>query len=273
MILKAQKAGYAIGSFNTSDLETTKAIVAAAEKTNSPCIIETSEKAIAYAGLEYIGEIIKTAAENTHIPLALHLDHGTSIKMIHDCIEAGYTSLMFDGSKLNFQENIAKTKQAADLAHKNNLPIEGELGIMGKAGLSESEMTNPNDVPEFIQKTGIDFLAISIGSKHGRGGAEEESLDIEHLKKIRLKTDLPLVLHGGSGVPDEDIRKAIQNGIAKINIDTDIRFTFAKTMKKILDKKSKIIDPRDILSPAMIAVEKLVIEKIRLFGSENQAAS
>ena len=269
MVIRAQREGYAIGAFNTSDLEITKAIVAAAERMRSPVIIETSEHAIGYAGLENIAQIIKTVAESSSMPIALHLDHGTSIERVKDCISEGYTSVMFDGSHLSYDENVRLTLEAVKIAHAKDIPCEGELGSIGKAGLKESEDTDPNEIKDFIDQTNIDFLAISFGSTHGID--KEEKLNIDLLKEIRQKTDIPLVLHGSSGVSDDDMKLAIENGISKINMDTDIRFTFIREVRRILEENPALFDPRKVLNPAVKAVERLVEDKIKLYGSENRA--
>ncbi len=276
MILDAQRGGYAIGSFNTSDLEITKAIIAAATRLNSPVIIETSEKAIGYAGLEEISGIVRAEAKKIRIPAALHLDHGTNLDLINRCLEVGYTSVMFDGSKYSFEENQILTRQAVEMAHRRNVPCEGELGSITKAKKAgsypvavEKGFTDPNLVPEFVRNTGIDFLAISFGSQHGVGDNEE--LDIDLLKKINQKTSIPLVLHGASGVPDGDIKRAIQNGIRKINIDTDIRHAFSLSLREILKKFPELNDPRDIMTKVISEIQKVVEEKIKLFGSEKKA--
>lgn len=263
LIINAQKGGYAIGSFNTSDLEITKAIIAAAENLKSPVIVETSEKAIGYAGLETLASIIKEQAKKAKVPAVLHLDHGTSLDLIARCLDNGYTSVMFDGSNLSFAENQILTRQAAEMAHRRSVPCEGELGRIGK-GQKASAYTDPESVIEFVKNTDIDFLAVSVGSKHGI--QKDEKLDINLLKKIRAKTAIPLVLHGASGVPDDDIKAAIKNGIGKINIDTDIRHTFAKAIYE-LPQKVGLDDPRDIMTKVMAEIQKVVEEKIKLFGS------
>lgn len=268
IIINAQKGKYAVGSFNTSNLEITKAIVAAAEKLKAPVIVETSEKAIGYAGLESIAAIVNEAAKNASVPVALHLDHGQTLEMIKQCLDVGYTSIMFDGSRLSFTENQIISRQAAEMAHRRGVPCEGELGSIGQ-GKTESNMTDPDTIIEFTKNTGIDFLAVSIGSKHGAEG--DEKLDIDLLKKIKRKTAIPLVLHGASGVSDADIKTAIANGIAKINIDTDIRHTFSKTIHKINQKYADITDPRDIMTKVMEDIQKVVEDKIKLFGSDNKA--
>ena len=271
MILDAQAGKYAIGSFNTSDLEITKAIIKAAQKLKAPVIVETSEKAISYAGLEEIAGIIREQAKKVKIPVALHLDHGKSLDIVARSLEVGYTSVMFDGSALSFDENQILTRQAVEMAHRRGAMCEGELGSIVKAGtdlVNPKNFTDPDSVPEFVRNTGVDFLAVSIGSQHGIG--ENEELDIDLLKKINSKTRIPLVLHGASGVPDGDIKKAIQNGICKINIDTDIRHTFAKAIREIGKAKEELSDPREIMIIVMTEIQKVVEGKIKLFGAEGR---
>jgi len=287
MILEAKKGGYAIGCFNTSDLEITKAIIAAAVAENAPVMISTSEKAIEYAGLEEISLIVIEAAREVQVPVALHLDHGQSIRTVEKCIRAGYTSIMFDGSGLALEENEIKTRHAVELTHHASLACEGELGHLGKAGpstplddtrgrslgvnVNSSDLTDPEDVSGFIQRTGVDFLAVSIGSQHGSQGTSSEKIDIELLKKIAAETSVPLVLHGASGVGDADVQAAVKNGIAKINIDTDIRKTFTNGLRQALDGDPREYDPREVFSKAMLAVQQLVEAKIKLFGSSGKA--
>lgn len=265
LVNRARADGYAVGCFNTSDLEITKAIIKAAEVQKAPVIIATSPKAIEYAGLETLTSIIRSEAENTRVPAALHLDHGLTLSLLEDCLNIGYTSVMFDGSGSELEHNEILTRQAVEMAHGHDVPCEGELGSLGKSGESKSTLADPDDVIDFVQKTGVDFLAVSIGSKHGIG--ENEALDIKLLKKINSLTHVPLVLHGASGVSNKDVKEAIKNGIAKINIDTDIRHTFSESMRKILAKNTKEDDPREILTDVMSDIQKLVEEKIKLFGS------
>jgi len=268
MILKARAEKYAVGCFNTSDLEITKAIIAAAEAQESPVIVATSPKAIDYASLQTLSGIVKSEAKKAEVPVALHLDHGLTLSIVEECLNNGYTSIMFDGSGSELEHNEILTRQAVEMAHAKNVSCEGELGHLGKVGKTQGQLTDPNDVIEYIQKTGVDFLAISIGSQHGIGDNEE--LDIPLLKKINSMTKIPLVLHGASGVPETDIKKAIKNGIAKINIDTDIRHTFAKSIKKVLEKNAQENDPREILTKVMFDLQKMIEEKIKLFGSNGK---
>jgi fructose-bisphosphate aldolase class II len=267
LLLKAQKGGYAVGAFNTSDLEMTKAIIVAATKLNAPVIIQTSEKAISYAGLENIADIIKNEAKLAKIPVVLHLDHGGSLHVVAQCLEEGYTSVMLDGSHVSLPENEIITAQAVTMAHRHSLVCEGELGCIGNSK-KESDFTDPNLVKEFIKKTKVDSLAVSIGSRHA---TQIKTLNIELLKKIRKLTNVPLVLHGASGVPGEEIRKAIKHGICKVNIDTDIRHSFSDTIMDIGAKYKNFQDPREIMQHVMADIQTVVEEKIKLFGSANKA--
>ncbi|MEK7142755.1 MAG: class II fructose-bisphosphate aldolase, partial [Patescibacteria group bacterium] len=256
---------YAIGCFNTSDLEITKAIISAAQKQNSPVMIATTPKAIEYAGLEALAGLIKQMAKSSKVPIVLHLDHGKSIEIIQQCLELGYQSVMIDGSEKPLEENIRLTAEAVEIAHQHKAICEGELGHLGKAGTNQDRLTNQEDIENFVSKTHVDLLAVSIGSKHGI--ELDEKLNIALLKKIHAETNIPLVLHGASGVSDNDINQAIANGICKINIDTDIRHTFSKSIRQILAKYPQEEDFRNILSQVMADIQKLVEEKIKLFGS------
>ncbi|AKM81985.1 TPA: class II fructose-bisphosphate aldolase [Candidatus Berkelbacteria bacterium] len=268
IILDAQRGKYAIGAFNTSDMEITKAIIWAAEKMKSPVIIQTSEKAIAYAGLEEITAIVKVEAKKSKVPVALHLDHGSKLEVISECIKAGYTSVMFDGSRLPLAENIIFTRQAVEMSHRAGIPCEAELGAVRKVGEEES-FTDPSEVAEFVKKTGVDFLATAIGTAHGVIVGHTDKPKIDLLKKIRRKTSVPLVLHGASDVSDEDIKSVVANGICKINIDTDIRHTFAETIREMA--KKNLDDPRDIMAQVMKDIQKLIEGKIETFGSKDKA--
>jgi len=268
MVNDAQKNQYAIGSFNTSDLEITKAIFQAAETLKSPVIVETTEHAIAYAGLEEIAAIVKAEAEKTKLPIALHLDHGRGIDMVRRCIQEGYTSVMLDASYLNFDDNVVATKEVVDFAHRHGIPVEGEVGTLKRVGEIEARLTDPKEAQTFVKKTKVDFLAVSIGSAHGI--AKSENLDIELLKRIHDRVKIPLVLHGGSGVPDQQVKQAIENGICKVNIDTDIRFRFAEALEMMKAKHPEEQDPRKIMGHVIVELQKLIEGKIKLFGSNNK---
>jgi fructose-bisphosphate aldolase class II len=295
----AKKGGYGVGAFNINNLEILQAIVSAAESEKSPAIIAVSEGAIQYAGLPFIVSMVRTASEQALIPLSLHLDHGKDLEVIRSCIENGFTSVMIDGSHLDFNENIAITKKVVEMARKKAVSVEGELGrlkgIEDKVSVSEREafLTDPQAAEEFVEKTGVDALAIAIGTSHGAYKFKGEvKLDFERLKEIAKKVDIPLVLHGASGVPqsvlekaerfgaklpgakgipDEAIQKAISLGICKINIDTDLRLSFVGAIREILSTKPDEFDPRKILGPGRDAIKETVRSKMRLFGSSGKS--
>lgn len=263
LLTKAKIQKYAVGHFNTSDLEISQAIIIAASELNSPVIVGTSERAIEYGGLENLAHIIKVEADQIDIPVVLHLDHGRSIETVKRCLETGYTSVMIDGSNLDFEKNVKLTQEAARLAHSAGASAEGGLGILGK------NLTDPAEAKRFVQETGIDSLAVAIGSTHGLAD-KNERLDFSRLEMINSIVDIPLVLHGASSLSGGDIKKAVNLGICKINIDTDIRLAFSNDLKKFMKNHTENYDPREILGSAKKAVEKVVKEKIKLFGSENK---
>ncbi len=281
LLLDAQKRKYAVGAFNINDLEMLKAVVSACEEERSPAIIQTTEKAIEYAGLDYLIGMVKIAASDD-IPMALHFDHGKDMNMMKLCIKKGYTSVMFDGSKLPLTKNIAQTKKVVTLA-KGKASVEAELGVIfGKEDAVSAEhglYTDPKVAKEFVKKTGIDSLAVAIGTKHGLGKAEIEKgmkkqalkLRFDILKEISENVDVPLVLHGGSDVPMSDIKKCIGLGICKINIDTDLRVAFTDFLKEFVKHNPDAYDPREFLGPSMKAMEEVVKLKVREFGSSKKA--
>ena len=276
LLEQARKGGYAVGAFNTNNLEIVQGIVEAAEEMESPVIMQVSQGAIKYAGLDYIVAIVKAASERVKVPIALHLDHGTSFEQAVQCIRAGFSAVMFDGSKHPFEENIAKTLEVVKVAKTVGVTVEGELGRIGgteddiKVTDREALMTVPEEAQEFVTRTGVDALAVAIGTAHGPYKGEPR-LDFDRLQKIRDLVDIPLVLHGASGVPEEAIQRAISIGISKINIDTDLRQAFTAAVVKVLTDKPDEFDPRKLLGPAREALKQVVKEKITLFGSAGRA--
>lgn len=272
---KAEKGGYAVGAFNCNNMEIVQAIVAAAEAEESPVIIQASQGAIKYAGLEYIVALIDISARNTKVPVAMHLDHGTSFEQVVKCIRYGFTSVMIDGSKYPLEENIALTKKVVEIAKAVGVSTEAELGKIGgtEDDISvldrDAMFTDPDEVKYFVEKTNVDSLAVAIGTAHGQYKFEPQ-LDFERLAKIRKLVDIPIVLHGSSGVPDKDIVQAVSLGVRKVNIDTNIREAFVKGVREAL-KNPKEIDPRKVLGPARDEMTAIVREKIRLFGSSGKA--
>lgn len=276
LVLKAQKERYAVGAFNCNNMEIVQAIVAAAEAERSPVIIQASQGAIKYAGIEYIAGLTRIAASTVSVPVALHLDHGTSFEQCIQCIRSGFSSVMIDGSKLPLEENIALTRKVVEAARSVGVSIEGELGKIGGTeddiSVSEKEalFTDPREAEEFCRETNVDALAIAIGTAHGQYKGVPK-LDFDRLKDITGRISVPIVLHGSSGVPDEAIRQAISLGVAKVNIDTNIREAFTNAARKVFSDNPKEIDPRKVLGPARKAAVEIIREKIRIFGSSGKA--
>lgn len=275
MLKEAEKEGYAVGAFNTNNMEIAQAIVEAAEAERSPVIMQASQGAIAYAGLEYITSLAMLAAAKATVPVALNLDHGTSLAQVVQCIRSGFSAVMYDGSKLPLEENIAMTRKVLEIARPVGVSVEAELGKIGGTEdditVSEKEalFTDPDEAAYFVRETGIDCLAVAIGTAHGQYQGEPK-LDFERLEKIRALTQLPIVLHGSSGVPDAAIKEAIRLGIRKINIDTNIREAFVRAMRRVLDSNPAEIDPRKILGPARSDAIAIIREKMRVFGSSGR---
>jgi fructose-bisphosphate aldolase class II len=298
LLVPARKKGYAVGAFNINNLESLLAVTEAATEEKSPSIIAVTPGAIKYGGLPYLSSMVKTAAEICPIPLSLHLDHGEEFETVSKCIKAGFTSVMIDGSHLKFEENIALTKRIVDIAHPKGITVEAELGRL--AGVEEKTvdekeavLTDPNSAKEFVDRTDVDALAVAVGTSHGAYKFKAEPrLDFERLRKISMKIDLPLVLHGASsvpswiiekaskygaelkgakGIPEQHIKKAISLGIAKINIDTDLRLAFTATIREVLANSPREYDPRKILGPAKDAMKEVVRSKMRLFGSSEKS--
>jgi fructose-bisphosphate aldolase class II len=271
----ARKNKRAFGSFNASNLEVIKAIVEAAKRTKSPVSIETSEGEASYIGPQYAAAIVKTAARDAGVPIALHLDHGKSVHMVLECLRAGFTSVHIDGSALPLEENIKLTKSVVKLAKKYGASVEGEIGhIEGGSSIhnkklkpEDIEYAKPEDVKDFVRETGVDLVAVGIGSGHGLY-KNEPKLDWERLKKISWITKAYLVLHGSSGLSNQTIRKAISLGITKINVNTDLRVAFAETLRKVLNSNKKEVVPYKIFPQAQEAVSKLVERKIKLFNNK-----
>lgn len=276
LLLDAQKNGYAIGAFNCNNMEIVQGIVAAAEAERSPVIIQASQGAIKYAGINYIVGLSKIAAQSVKVPVVLHLDHGTSFEQCVECIKNGFSSVMFDGSQLPLADNIAITKKVVAVAQPLGLTVEAELGKIGGTEdditVSEREalFTDPAEAEVFCKETAVDALAVAIGTAHGQYKGTPQ-LDFERLKEIVKRVSIPIVLHGSSGVPDEDIRKAISLGVCKVNIDTNIREAFVTAARQVLVADAAEIDPRKALGPAREAAIEIIREKIRLFGSSGKA--
>lgn len=289
LLKDAQNKGYAIGHFNTSNLEITKAIVKAAERMDSPVIIATTKTAIDYAGIEEIACIVRTIAKKAKVKIALHLDHSPSFSLVKQCISNGWTSVMMDASYFPFEKNVKITKRTTDYAHKRSIPIEAEIGVLQQA---KDLLTDPDEAKRFVKLTKCDSLAIAIGTSHGAYKFKDKpKLDFKRLKEIREQANIPLVLHGASsvpkdviklaqkygaklghsqGVPKSQIKKAIKLGICKINVDTDLRLAFDAAVRQFIVKNPKIFDPRKILESAIDKISNVVCNEIKILGSRNK---
>ena len=280
MLNKARDGHYAVGQFNINNLEWTKAILLTAQELNSPVILGVSEGAGKYmTGYKTVAAMVKAMIEtlNITVPVALHLDHG-SYEGAKACIEAGFSSIMFDGSHYAIDENVAKTTELVELAHSKGLSIEAEVGSIGgeeDGVIGAGEIADPAECKK-IADLGVDFLAAGIGNIHGKYPANWKGLDFEALDKIHQATgNIPLVLHGGTGIPDEMVHKAITLGVSKINVNTECQLSFADATRKYIeagkDLQGKGYDPRKLLAPGAEAIKATVREKIELFGSANKA--
>lgn len=271
---KAEK--FAVGQFNLNNLEFAQAIVEAAMEEKSPFIFGVSEGALRYMGIEFTVALAEAAAKKSGLPIALHLDHGSSFEVAMKCIRAGFTSVMFDGSHYPFEENVRLTKEIVKAAHAMGVSVEGELGTIGgveddvSVDEADAMLAKPEEAIRFYEETGVDALAIAVGTAHGMY-TKEPNIRHDIIAEVSRAIPVPLVLHGGSGVPDGEIRKAIENGIAKINVNTENQVACTAAVREVLAKDEKVIDPRKYLGPAKKAMVEVVRSKIRLFGSSNKA--
>ena len=292
MFAKALKADYAVGAFNVNNMEIIQGIVDAAKDENAPLILQVSAGARKYAKPAYLLKLVEAAVEDSGLDIALHLDHGEDFEICKQCIDGGFTSVMIDGSKHSFEENIRLTKQVVDYAHDHGVVVEAELGKLAgvedniKVDARSATFTDPQEAKEFVERTGVDSLAIAIGTSHGAYKFKGDPyLDYERLKEIhRLIPDTPLVLHGAStvlpefvalcnqyggeipgaqGVPEEMITEATKYGISKVNIDTDLRLAMTAEVRKYLVEHPGDFDPRKYLGPARSAIKDMVAHKIR----------
>ena len=272
---KADREGYAIGAFNCNNMEIVQSIITAAEAEKAPVIIQASQGAIKYAGLNYIIALVRQAAEGTSVPVVLHLDHGTDFDQVMQCIRFGFTSVMYDGSGMPLEDNISMTCKVLEVARVFGVSVEAELGrIVGteddiSVDDAEAFLADPEEAERFVTETGVDALAVAVGTAHGLYKGEPK-LDFDRLAEINRLVSCPLVLHGASGVSDESIKRTIELGVRKINIDTNIREAFAGSMRSAMEDNPAEIDPRKILGPAREAATKVIREKIRLFGSSDK---
>lgn len=301
MFKKSMEEHFAIGAFNVNNMEFIQAIIDAASEENSPVILQASSSAIKYARINYLMKMVQAGAEESNIPIAMHLDHGPDFETCKMCIDAGFTSVMIDGSKYDFEENIALTKKVVDYAHQKGVVVEAELGklagIEDEVNVSESDamFTDPEQAKEFAERTGCDSLAIAIGTSHGAYKFKGEAkLRFDILQKIKEKLpDMPIVLHGAStvipelvetcnkygadipgakGVPDEMLHEASLKGVSKINVDTDLRLAMTSEIRRVFAEEPSAFDPRKYLTPARDKVKETVKHKIKnVFGSTGKA--
>ncbi len=303
MLKKAYKEGYAVGAFNVNNMEIVQGITKAAQEMSSPLILQASSGARKYAGAIYMRKLVEAACEETNIPIALHLDHGDSFELCKNCIDSGFTSVMIDGSSLEYEKNIEVTKKVCDYAHKYGISVEGELGSLSgvedKVNVSEEKSfyTDPEQVEDFVKITGVDSLAVAIGTSHGaykfKPGQKPE-LRFDILDEIEKKLPgFPIVLHGASsviqkyvkeinefggkldqaiGIPEEMLRKAASLAVCKINVDSDLRLAMTASIRKSFSEHPENFDPRKYLSAARISIEEVVKHKIEnVMGSKNKA--
>ena len=295
MLEKAQKGRYAVGAFNFSDLEQLKAILETASEKNVDVIVQTSSSAIKFMGLDVVAPMVKALAKDLNIAVCLNLDHGKDFEIVKKCVDAGWTNVMIDASDLSFDKNVALTKKCVEYAHSKNVTVEAELGslkgIEDEISAKESLFTKPEDAKKFVEQTGIDSLAISIGTSHGAYKFEGEShLDIERLKKIAELVNIPLVLHGASSVGEELKQKflesggkignakgvstknlvdAVQNGICKVNVDTDLRIAFTTGIRNTL-KNPEVFNPRDYLKNGMTEMKNEIAKRIDILNASKK---
>lgn len=273
---KAKAGKFAVGQFNMNNLEFAKAITEAAMAEKSPFIFGVSEGALKYMGIEYTVAIAEAAAKESGLPIALHLDHGSTFEIAMKCIRAGFSSVMFDGSHHPLEENIRITKEIVKAAHAMGVSVEGELGTIGgteddiSVDEADAALAKPAEAIRFYEETGVDCLAIAVGTAHGMYKGEV-NIRYDIIEEVSNAIPVPIVLHGGSGVPDESIRKAISVGVGKINVNTENQVACTNTIRDIFNKDAKVYDPRKYLGPAKNAMVEVVRSKIRLFGSNNQA--
>ena len=282
MFKKAYNGGYAIGAFNVNNMEIIQGITEAAIEKRAPLILQVSKGARAYAKHVYLMKLIEAAIEDAEqtagfdLPIVVHLDHGDTFELCKSCIDGGFTSVMIDGSSKSFEDNIALTRQVVEYAHDHGVVVEGELGTLAgvedevKVSAEDSSYTRPDEVEEFVNRTGVDSLAVAIGTAHGVYKGTPK-LDIERLSEIRKVVSVPLVLHGTSGVPDDAVRECVARGMCKVNYATDLRIAFSKGLKEYLAKDPEVFDPKKYSAVGREYVKEYVKSKILVCGSNGKA--
>lgn len=274
MLLDAQKGKYAVGAFNAENMEMVKAIIAAAEELCAPVMIQTTSSTIKYGGTETYAAMVAAEAKKASVPVCLHLDHGSSYALAVQCVMAGYTSVMMDGSKLPFEENVRVSRQVAEMAAAVGIPCEAELGKVGGKEDDVEAVADTNTDPEearlFVEQTGITSLAVAIGTAHGFY-VGTPVLDVERLSEIRKLVDVPLVLHGASGLTDDQVRECVIRGICKVNFATELRNAYSRATQKYLLEDPDVIDPKAYGKAAIAAVKELVEARMKVCGCPGKA--
>ena len=275
LMLDAQKNHYAIGAFNVENMEMVQAVIAAAEELRSPVIIQTTPGTLKYAPPELYYANVAALARTASVPVVIHLDHGSSFDLALRAFRAGYTSIMIDGSHSPFDENVALTRSVVTACHAAGVPVEAELGKVGGKeddldGGSGNGYTVPEEAAEFVEKTGVDFLAVAVGTAHGVYKGIPK-LDVERISRIAQLVDVPLVLHGTSGVPDETVRQCIARGMCKVNYATDLRIAFTRGVKEYLQQNPNAYDPKKYSAVGREMVKQYVMQKITVCGSNGKA--
>lgn len=289
LVTKAQAERYAVGAFNAINMETAQAIVTAGIQENAPLIIQVTQTTLKYTDPEELSAILHILAERAPVPVALHLDHGRTFETAMRFLKLGFTSVMIDGSlqpdgktPRSFEENVELTRKVVEAAHALGVTVEGEIGTLGQIGISQTALTDPDQAAEFVENTGVDMLAVAIGTAHGLYKGTPV-IDIDRVKAICRKVGVPLVMHGGTGTPDTMVRAAIEAGIAKINIDTQIRIAFYEAVRDAVHATEQVheesdrkgeprkYDIRSILGPAREAMTAAVADRIRVFGAAGRA--
>ena len=273
MLLDAQAGNYAVGAFNVENMEMVMAVMEAAEELKTPVIMQTTPSTVKYAGLDFFLANVKAAAERASVPVAMHLDHGSSFELAMQAYRTGYTSIMIDGSHGSFEENVAVSKAVADACAPSGIPVEAELGkVGGKEDDLEAEAdtnTDPQEAKEFAERTGVTSLAVAIGTAHGFY-VGTPVLDKERLSEIRKVVDIPLVLHGASGLSDEDVMDCVKRGICKVNFATELRAAYSKAVRETLEDE-KVFDPKAYGKAGIAAVKELVMARMKVCGCDGKA--
>ena len=275
MLLKAQEGHYAVGAFNVENMEMVMAVLRAAEEMKSPVIMQTTPSTIKYAGLDYYLAMVRTAAARASVPVAMHLDHGDSFELAMQALRTGYTSIMIDGSHESFEDNITLTRRVVDACAPSAISVEAELGKVGGKeddleAADDSPYTDPQQAKEFAERTEVNSLAVAIGTAHGFY-VGTPVLDKERLSQIRQVVDIPLVLHGASGLSDEDVKDCVKRGICKVNFATELRAAYTGAVKKLLAEKPETFDPKALGKAGMAAVTELVKERMKVCGCDGKA--